>query len=887
MAMDERFWHNREIKDIVSELDSDIHQGLNDSKVEEKIKKFGYNEIEQKKGKTLLGKFLDQFKDFMVIILLIAAVISFLSHEKADAVIILAIVTLNAVLGVVQESKAEKSLEALKKLSAPNAKVLRNARVMSVAARDLVPGDIIYLEAGDFVPADARLIEAANLKVEESALTGESVPVEKNAELITEESIPLGDRKNMVASSSVITYGRGSAIVVETGMSTEVGKIAGMILTEQDAATPLQEKLSQLGKMLGIVALIICAAIFGLGVLQKRDVFEMFLTAVSLAVAAIPEGLPAVVTIVLAVGVQRMVKKHAIIRKLPAVETLGSASVICSDKTGTLTQNKMTVVELATSFKTWELSSDIKTEEQSAVSIILEMASLCNDSKLEKVDNEWDAVGDPTETALVIAAAKMGKNKGQLEESMPRVKEIPFDSDRKLMTTIHKIDEGYRVITKGAPDVLVGRCASVWENGDIVNKDAKQISNIEKANSNMADKALRVLGVAFKDITSIPEEVSTDTMENNLTFVGLIGMIDPPREEAKEAVRLCKKAGIKAVMITGDHKATAVAIAKKLGILQNNQEALTGAELDELDQQFLNEHIDRYSVYARVSPEHKVKIVKAWQAKGQIVAMTGDGVNDAPALKSANIGCAMGITGTDVAKGAAHMVLTDDNFATIVEAVREGRGIFDNIQKSIQFLLSCNIGEIITLFIAMLLNWDAPLLPIHILWVNLVTDSLPALALGVEPVAEDVMGRPPRDPKKSIFADGLAAIIGMQGFMVGALTLAAFLAGQQVLSAGQSPEQSLLVGRTMAFLTLALSQLVHAFNVRSHSSLFKVGLFTNRFMLGAVAISVLLQISVDIIPGLSDIFKVVPLNSTQWLTVLGLAIAPLILVEIGKALTKK
>ncbi|MDK2800331.1 MAG: P-type Ca2+ transporter type [Clostridiales bacterium] len=881
--MSEKFWHNRQVKDIVVELKSDIHQGLSDSTVEEKLQKFGYNEIKEKQKKTLLEMFLEQFKDFMVIVLLIAAVISFVSHERTDAIIILAIVVLNAILGVVQESRAEKSLEALKKMSAPNAKVLRDAKVKIIPAKELVPGDIIYLEAGDFVPADARLIETANLKVEESALTGESMPVDKNAELIEEEKIPLGDRKNMVASSSVVTYGRGSAIVVATGMSTEVGKIAKMILSGEEVATPLQQKLAQLGKMLGIAALAICALIFGIGVIEGRDIFEMFLTAVSLAVAAIPEGLPAIVTIVLAVGVQRMVKKHAIIRKLPAVETLGSASVICSDKTGTLTQNKMTVVELATSERSWELNGEINDEDKKVVSTILEMASLCNDSKLEKVDNEWDAVGDPTETALVIAAAKLDKPKPQLEEKTPRVSEVPFDSDRKMMTTIHKIEEGYRIITKGAPDVLLDRCINVWTNGDIVNKDEQQIKNIEKANGNMADKALRVLGVAFRDIKTLPEEISTDTVERDLTFIGLIGMIDPPREEAKEAVRLCKRAGIKAVMITGDHKATAVAIARDLGILQNNSEALTGAELDELDQEFLNQNVDKYAVYARVSPEHKVKIVKAWQSKGHIVAMTGDGVNDAPALKSANIGCAMGITGTDVAKGAAHMVLTDDNFATIVEAVREGRGIFENIKKSIQFLLSCNIGEILTLFIAILLNWDSPLLPIHILWVNLVTDSLPALALGVEPVEKDIMNRPPRDPKKSIFADGLAAIIGIQGVMIGGLTLAAFAIGKLVLSTGASPEESVIIGRTMAFVTLGLSQLVHAFNVRTRSSLLKIGFFTNKYMIGAFVISLLLQMSVVTIPVLSDIFKVTMLNSSQWLTVAGLSIAPLILVELGKA----
>jgi len=885
--MGHKYWHNVDIKHIVEELDSDINQGLNESKVEEKLKKYGYNEIKEQKKKSIVGMLLEQFSDFMVIILIIAAIISFALGERMDAIIIMAIVVLNAVLGVVQESKAEKSLEALKKLSAPNAKVRRNARVTVVPARELVPGDIIFLEAGDFVPADARLIEAVNLKVEESALTGESVPVDKSAELIPEEEIPLGDRKNMVASGSVITYGRGSAIVVATGMNTEVGKIAGMILEGEEAATPLQQKLAEIGKFLGIAALAICAVIFGIGLLQKRDAFEMFLTSVSLAVAAIPEGLPAIVTIVLAMGVQRMVKKNAIIRKLPAVETLGSASVICSDKTGTLTQNKMTVVELSSAKQSWELNGSVNTEDQTLVQTILEMSALCNDSRLEKIDGEWEAAGDPTETALVIAAAKQNRIKHDLETRMPRVGEIPFDSDRKLMTTIHKVDGGYRVITKGAPDVLLSRCMKVFDGEETVPMDEDQIKNIENHNGNMAKKALRVLGVAFKDLGTIPEEITSETVEKDLVFVGLIGMIDPPREEAKEAVRLCKEAGIKPVMITGDHKATAVAIAEKLGILKDESEAITGSELDKMDQETLNRDVDKYAVYARVSPEHKVRIVKAWQSKGQIVAMTGDGVNDAPALKSANIGCAMGITGTDVAKGAAHMVLTDDNFATIVAAVQEGRGIFDNIRKSIQFLLSCNIGEIITLFFAMLLNWDSPLLPIQILWINLVTDSLPALALGVEPVDKDIMKRPPRDAGKSIFADGLAAVIGIQGLMIGLLTLTSFAIGRQFLSEGLTYEQSIMVGQTMAFATLAFSQLVHAFNVRSTGSVFKVGLFSNRMMLLAFGISFLMQFVVLIIPALNNIFKVCMLNGIQWLTVICLSLAPMLFVEIGKLFIRR
>lgn len=881
-------WHSSEIKDISIALDTDIHQGLNDTKVEEKIEKHGYNELQGKKKQTVFEMILEQFKDFMVIILIIAAVVSFALGERIDAVIIISIVVLNAILGVVQESKAEKSLEALKKLSAPHAKVRRNARTAVVPARELVPGDIIYLEAGDFVPADARLIETANLKVEESALTGESVPVEKSAEMIPDENIPLGDRVNMVASSSVVTYGRGSAVVVATGMDTEVGKIAELILQSEEVATPLQKKLSEIGKILGLAALGICAVIFLIGVIHGRDIFEMFLTAVSLAVAAIPEGLPAIVTIVLAMGVQRMVKKNAIIRKLPAVETLGSASVICSDKTGTLTQNKMTVVELFTSSQNLELNGEgIAKDETGVFKTMMEMSCLCNDSKLEKVDEEWDAVGDPTETALVIAAVQLGKNKNELEASMPRVSEVPFDSDRKLMTTIHKIDEAYRVITKGAPDVLLKRCKKVWANDDVIDMDREQIETIVKANNHMADKALRVLGVAFNDIHALPEEVSTDTVEQELVFMGLIGMIDPPREEAREAVGLCREAGIKPVMITGDHKATAVAIAKKLGILKNDQEAMTGADLDELDQGFFNKNVDQYSVYARVSPEHKVRIVKAWQSKGHIVAMTGDGVNDAPALKSANIGCAMGITGTDVAKGAADMVLTDDNFATIVSAVREGRGIFDNIRKSIQFLLSSNIGEIITLFVAMLLNWDSPLLPIHILWINLVTDSLPALALGVEPVAQDIMKRPPRDAKKSLFADGLAFVIGWQGVMIAALTLAAFGIGHRWQTGNMTVEQQVMLGQTMAFATLSFSQLVHAFNVRSQGSLFKVGIFSNRMMLLAFSISALMQLAVLVIPVLNRIFKVTALNGSQWLIVVVLSIAPIVIAEIAKLFRKR
>lgn len=872
--MEKQRWYEKSIEQVAEMLKLDLGTGLSVEEVEERKKKFGLNRLTHKRVRTWFEMFISQFKDVLVIILIAAAVIAAVLGEVSDAIIIFAVIMVNAILGTAQESKAEKSLEALKNLSSPNAKVKRDGRIQVISVQDLVPGDVIYFEAGDFVPADARIIEAVNLKIEESSLTGESVPVEKKADVI-EGDLALGDRLNTVFSSTVVTYGRGSAIVTDTGMNTEVGKIASM-LVEEDDKTPLQEKLAETGKWLGFGAIAICVLIFVIGMLQGRDLFEMFFIAVSLAVAAIPEGLPAVVTIVLAMGVQRLVKKNAIIRKLPAVETLGSASVICSDKTGTLTQNKMTVQQIVSLEKSWNAENNMP--EDKDIEVILETSALCNDSRLEKMEDEWKGIGDPTETALIVAAANAGIIKKDAESKKPRIAEIPFDSERKLMTTIHKLDEGFRIMVKGAPDVLLERCAFILKGGQFIKLDERYLQEVETKNAQMADKAFRVLAVAFKDVTQIPDVINPDNVEKELCFAGLIGMIDPPRDEAKESVKLCQRAGIRPIMITGDHKATAVAIASELGILRKDDRAITGAELSKLSKDEFSRQVENYSVYARVSPEHKVRIVEAWLNKGHVVAMTGDGVNDAPALKRASIGAAMGITGTDVAKGAADIVLTDDNFATIVSAVREGRGIFDNIRKAIQYLLATNIAEILVLFVAIVLNWDSPLLAIHILWVNLVTDSFPALALGVEPIGKNVMDRPPRKAGKSIFAEGLGITILFQGIMIASIVLAVFTYGRMY---------DIATARTMAFFTLSFCQLVQAFNVRSARSLIaEVGLFTNKYMLLAAGVSALLQVIIITTPSLRDIFKLTMLDINQW-TVVGVAsILPFVIMEAIKLIRK-
>lgn len=871
--------------------------GLTDEEAARRRAVYGSNVLEEARGKSILVMFLEQFKSVMVIILLAAAAISGLLKEITDTVIILAVVIINAVLGIIQESKAERALEALKKLSVPYSKVKRNNSLAMLKTGEIVPGDIVYLEAGDFVPADMRLAESVNLKVEEAALTGESVPVEKFTGVIKEKDIVVGDRKNMVFSGCNVTYGRGIGIVTSTGMNTEVGKIAGHIAKSEAEETPLQKKLAEMGKYISIGVIAIAIVIFLTGILKGREFLEMFLISVSLAVAAIPEGLPAVVTIVLAIGVQKMSRQNAIIRKLPAVETLGSTNIICSDKTGTLTQNKMTVTEVFLDGKIKPANAACQGQEQELVQELvqgqeqgmernrsfasfIEIMALCNDSKVNpKAGAEDEVMGDPTETALVYFAMSKGFSKTELEEVMPRINEIPFDSDRKLMTTINKRGETYRALTKGAPDMLLKRCGKMLLNGEVISLNQPLVEEIEKANSQMAAKALRVLAMAYKDIDSIPENVSPENIENDLVFIGLTGMIDPPRVEVKDAVDVCKRAGIRPIMITGDHKDTAVAIAWELGIINNESEAITGIELDKISEELFESDVEKYSVYSRVSPQHKVRIVKAWKKKGMVVAMTGDGVNDAPALKTADIGVGMGITGTDVSKSVSDMVLADDNFATIVTAVREGRRIYSNIRKVIQFLLSANIGEVITLFIATLLNWPI-LFPIHILWINLVTDTFPALALGVEQAGRDIMSRKPVKPGTSIFSGGLGTSIIYQGILESFITLIVYYTGITRYSSDTAI--------TMAFATLGLIQLVHAFNVRSGlKSAFSVRFASNKYLLSAFVLSALLQVSVIAIPYMNGIFRVAPLTPAQWLIVTAASLSIVPLVELAKVIQQK
>lgn len=859
-------WFTKSKEEVLRSLDTNAAAGLSSQEVEKRLQSFGRNELEVKKKESLLKKVIGQLEDPMIIVLLIAAFLSYVSsgfEDWIDSVFILLIVVINAIISISQENNANKSLEALQKMSAPLAKVIRNGKLEHIETATLVPGDIIELEAGDLVPADVRILSAANLKADESAMTGESAPVNKKALEALPEDTVLADRKNMLISSTVITNGRATCVVTSTGMKTEVGRIANMLISEDDNTTPLQRKMAEISKLLSIICLGICVLMFIVGLLYSRPILEIFMMAVSLGVAAIPEGLAAIVTIVLALGVQRLVKRHAIVKKLPAVETLGAASVICSDKTGTLTQNKMTVVE------TFVHGS--ATPQQ-----LLAIGALCNDSKLTVNGSEFQVTGDPTETAFVSKAYEEKLDKNEIEANMPRVAEIPFDSERKLMSTIHKTEQGYRVMVKGAPDVLLNRCRI----------DEAEAQKIAAKNADMASNALRVLGVAYKDITEVPEELTSEDIENHLTFVGLVGMIDPPRQEVKEAVAQCYDAGIRPVMITGDHKLTAVAIAKELNIFRSGDLAMTGSELDMMPQEILEEEVEKYSVYARVSPEHKMRIVKAWQAKGMVVAMTGDGVNDAPALKVADIGCAMGITGTDVAKGAADMILTDDNFATIVHAVEQGRGIFSNIKKSIQYLLSCNIGEIITIFVATALNFhQMPLVAIQLLWLNLVTDSLPALALGMEPVEPGVMKQKPRDSRKSIFADGFAASMIFYGVLVGAITLAAYWLGEYVLS---DPTVADGTANTMAFATLVFGELTRAFAVRSETrSIFSIGVFSNSAMNKAFLVSLALQLAVLFIPFLQEIFKVQSLTGIEWVIVILLSLVPLIVSELTKAFRSK
>ena len=896
-------WFNKEIKDVEKDLQTNVETGLNDEQVKQRQERYGLNALKAKKKKSLIQKFLEQFKDFSIIILIIAAIVSGIvgiaeGEGITDTIIILIVVIVNAIIGVSQEAKAEKSLEALQKLTDHASKVIRNGAVTVIPAKELVPGDIVVLDTGDYIPADLRIIEAVNLKSQESSLTGESVPVEKNADVISEEEIGIGDRVNMLFSSSLVTYGRGKGIVVETGMTTEVGKIAGMLDATEEQITPLQEKLNKLGKTLGIAALAICVFIFIIGLIQGKEPIHMFMTAVSLAVAAIPEGLVAVSTIVLAIGVQKMVKKNAIVKRLPAVETLGSATVICSDKTGTLTQNKMTVEKIFINNKTKDLSEYKENDIGEDVKKLVYANMLCNDTK---IGNDGELTGDPTETALVDMAFKLDFDPS-VYDRMPRLEEVSFDSDRKLMTTVNKVNGKYIVYTKGGVDELLRKCNSYLENEEIKQDLDNYAKVIRQHNENMAKEALRVLACGYKEIDHKPTKEDMENIESNLTFIGMVGMIDPPREEAKKAVEKCKTAGIKTVMITGDHKITATAIAKKLGILENEEEAITGLDLEKISDEELEKNVRKYSVYARVSPEHKVRIVKAWQKNGEIVAMTGDGVNDSPALKTANIGCAMGVVGTDVAKEAADVILTDDNFATIVSAVEEGRRIYDNILKVIQFLLSSNVGEIVVLFLATLCTplfakWFGItdisrleiLLPIHILWINLVTDSLPALALAFDPANSDIMKRKPAKPGKGVFTKGMTWRVVYQGIMIGLLTLVAFMIGlgttTEPINGLTLDESKIEVGQTMAFVTLALSELAHVFNIRDNKkSLFKTKVFNNSKLIWAVLASAILMIVILAIPVLRTIFSIPVLPTANIIELICLIFAPIVIVEIFKLL---
>ncbi|MBO3333976.1 calcium-transporting P-type ATPase, PMR1-type [Clostridium perfringens] len=867
-------WYKKSKNEILKDLDVDEKNGLSSNEALRRLEKYGKNKLETKKKKTLFKQFLSQLKDVMIYILIIAAIISAFLGEISDALIILLVIIINAVIGVVQESKAEKALDALKELSTPKALVKRDGSLKEILSEDIVPGDIVIIDAGRYIPGDLRLIDTANLKIEESAFTGESVPSEKDASFLPDKEITIGDQNNMAFMSTLATYGRGVGVVVGTGMNTEIGKIAKMIEQEENDETPLQKKLSELGKILGFLAVGICILIFIISFFQGRDLLEMFLTSISLAVAAIPEGLPAIVAIVLALGVQRMVKKNAIIRKLPAVETLGSVSIICSDKTGTLTQNKMTVTTVYTNDSYIKESEFNLNDNESK--LLVDCMVLCNDATY----SEKSQTGDPTEIALLESPFKLNILKEKLEKEFKRIDEIPFDSDRKLMTTVNLVDDKKaRVFTKGALDSILSICNKISINGKLLDFTKEYKAKVLENSNIMSDKALRVLAFAYKDISK--ENIVLDSLEKDLVFIGMVGMIDPPRLEVKDSIKLCKSAGITPVMITGDHKNTAFAIANELGIAEDISQAITGHEIDKFKEEEFNEKIINYRVFARVSPEHKVKIVKAFKSHGNIVSMTGDGVNDAPSLKAADIGVAMGITGTDVSKGASDMILTDDNFSTIVSAVEEGRKIYLNIKKSIVFLLSCNLGEILTLFTAILLNWNSPLQPIHILWVNLITDSFPALALGVDKTKEDVMNNPPRNPKESIFIKSDKIQLIINGVLIGGITLFAFKLGERLYA------DSLIHAQTMAFVVLSVSQLFLSLSLRSNTkSAFSLGIFSNKYLVYSILLGIFLQVIIISISFIANIFKVTPLLLYDWIVVILVSLIPFTINEILKLFRK-
>ena len=866
------------VEDVFKEVQSSP-SGLSSQEAASRLEKYGANTLQEGKKKSLLEKFVDQFKDFMILVLLVAAVVSMFAHQgepdPTDAIIILAVVLLNAVLGVFQESKAEEAIEALKKMASPVASVLRDGHVEHIKGEDIVVGDVVILEAGDVVPADMRLFEVNTVKIEESALTGESVPVDKDLVIPTGDEVGIGDRTNMAFSSTNVTYGRAVGVVTSTGMNTEVGKIANMLANTEEGKTPLQENQDALGKWLTIMILVIAVIIFVVGMLRGNEWTHMLLTAIAIAVAAIPEGLPAISTIILALGTQKMAQRNALVRKLPAVETLGGVEIICSDKTGTLTLNQMTVEKMVYDNEIHDASEEISKDN-----IALRVMNLANDTKISQ-DNSL--LGDPTETAMVQYG--LDKNYDVREElvNIPRIAEVPFDSTRKLMTTIHQLEDGkYLVATKGAPDMLLDRVTKVEKHGEVSAFTEDDRTTLMKLNKEMATQALRVLAMAYKVIDTLPDTVDTDSIEHDLIFAGLVGMIDPERKEAAAAIKVAQSAGIRTIMITGDHRDTAQAIAKRLGILRPDQEdgVLTGGELNDISDEELERTVETYSVYARVSPEHKVRIVKAWQKNGKVVSMTGDGVNDAPSLKQADIGVGMGITGTEVSKGASDMVLADDNFETIVVAVEEGRKVFSNIQKAVQYLLSANFGEVMTMFVATMAGWSI-LEPIHILWINLVTDVFPAIALGLEEAEADIMNHPPRGKSSNFLSNGVLPSIFYQGFFEGGITLFVFWYATHIANWGNP------VGETMAFATLGLIQLFHAFNVKSvYKSLGQVGAFKNKMFNYAILVSAVMLLSVMVIPGLTTVFDVATLTAEQWLFVVGAAFSIVPIVEIAKAIMR-
>ncbi|HHX73576.1 MAG TPA: calcium-translocating P-type ATPase, PMCA-type [Firmicutes bacterium] len=878
----QKMWYAKSQEEVLQELNVVGTEGLTDEEAHKRLEQYGANKLKGKPKKSLVALFFAQLQDMLIYVLLGATVITIVIQEYIDALIILLVVILNAVIGVVQEHKAEKAIEALQKMTTPRALVRRNGEVKEISSEEVVPGDIVILDAGRFVPADLRLIESVNLQVEESALTGESVPADKNAaEILRDPNTPMGDRVNMAFMSTLTTYGRGEGVAVATGMNTEVGKIAQILDDDHEEMTPLQKRLEELGKVLGFIAIGICAAIFVIALLQKRDLFDMFLTAISLAVAAIPEGLAAIVAIVLALGVTKMSKINAIVKKLPAVETLGSVNIICSDKTGTLTQNKMTVVKSYTYRQPAEVpQAGTGFQATGDLEDLIKTLVLCSDATYEN----GAATGDPTEIALVVLGERYHLSKAQLTRKYKRVGEKPFDSGRKLMSTLTEWEGGYRVHTKGALDNIIRLSRSVLVNGKVVPLTDELKSHYLQIAEEMSSEALRVLGAAYKDTATV---IDPAEMEQDLTLIGLVGMIDPPRPEVKDSIGKAKLAGITPVMITGDHRNTAVAIARELGIAVSREQSMTGAEIDELSDEEFSQRIKDYRVFARVSPEHKVKIVRAYKAHGNIVSMTGDGVNDAPSLKYADIGVAMGISGTDVAKGASDMILTDDNFTTIVRAIEEGRNIYNNIKKAVIFLLSCNLGEVFTILFSILFFWPVPLLPTQILWINLITDSLPAIALGVDTGDKDVMSKKPRDPQESFFAQGagLRAVIG--GTLIGILTLLAFCFGiaehGYSIGAADIPAHVLTYARTMAFVVLAASQLFYSLTVRNSSkSIVSIGIFSNRYLIGAIVVGFLLQFGVISVPFLAAAFNVVNLSLRDWALVIVFSMLPLLVNEIIK-----